>query len=261
MQFVGLLLIVNSLVGGAWWIASGRPQLVVVPICVAALSAGVFLMRHDGPKGSATGVAASTGNAPLEELAKQTTDAKTLLADLQDQTAVADWHLKQLDEHLRGVQVLPDGRTRIGNTVTGQAFALLPKLEALQKLATEQPGDAYPLAAECVNLFEATRERIKGATFTAGDLGAETVAWLYATAATSAQRAGEHDRSLEWARAAVQERPSTERQFLLVTALINKNLQKEANELIQRQLKAGGAEATKFQQFLDQYKVPYKQAD
>jgi hypothetical protein len=53
-------------------------------------------------------------------------------------------------------------------------------------------------------------------------------------------------------------RPTAERQFLLVTALINKNLQAEANTIIQRELKAGGPESAKFRQFLDQYKIPYK---
>jgi hypothetical protein len=254
MQFVGLLLIVNSLVGGAWWIASGRPQLVVVPLCAVALTAGVFLLsRAQNAAGSGTATTAA-----LEELVRQTAEAKSLLADLQDQTAVADWHLKQLDERIQSTRILPDGRTRIGTAVTGHATVLIPKLEELQKLILNRPGEAYPLARECVGIFETTREQIAGLTPLEGDLGPETVAWLYATAATAAQRAGAHDESLAWARAAVQERSSMERQFLLLTALINKNLQPEANELIQRQLNAESGEAATFRQLLDQYKIPHK---
>jgi hypothetical protein len=255
MQLVGLLLIVNSLVGGAWWIATGRPQLVVVPLCVAALTGGVYLITHGRPPGGG-----SMNSTELQELAKETAKAKTLLADLQDQTAAADWHLKQLDEHIHATKMLPDGRTRIGNTVTGQALVLTPKLEALQKLGVDKPAEAYPLALECVNIFEATREQSKGAVLASGDLGAEMVAWLYATAAAAAQRVGEHDHSLEWARAAVEMRPTTERQCLLVTALINKNLQPEADALIRHELKAGGPEAAKFRAFLEQYKIPYKRS-
>lgn len=128
MQFVGLLLIVNSLVGGAWWIATGRPQLVAAPLCIAALAGGVYLMAHSrSPEGG------SLNSPELQELTKETAKAKTLLADLQDQTAAADWHLKQLDEHIRSTKILPDGRTRVGNTVMGQAVLLIPKLETLQK--------------------------------------------------------------------------------------------------------------------------------
>jgi hypothetical protein len=257
MQFVGLLLIVNSLVSGAWWIASGRPQMVVAPLCIAGLAAGVFLMRQQPAQEKSE----PTPAAALEELARETAVAKTLLADLQDQTAVADWHLKQLDEQLRGMQILPDGRTKIGSVVTGQATVLIPKLETLQKLSADRPAEAYALAAECVKIHEDTRAQIGNANSTVGDLGAETIAWLYATAATAAQRVGEHDASLEWARAAVAERPTTERQFLLVTALINKSLRSEAEELIQRQLQASGGEAAKFRQYLEQYKIPYKRAD
>jgi len=261
MQFVGLLLIVNSLAGAAWWIASGRPQMVVVPICVAALSAGVFLIVHDrlttvGSKGPATVEASG-----LEELTRQTAASRTVLADLEDQTAAADWHLKQLDEHIQSMKILPDGRTRMGNTVTGHAVVLLPKIEALQKIAVESPAETLPLARECVTIYETTKERTKGVVLADGELGPEIVAWLYMTAASAAQRAGEHDQALAWARAAMEARPSGERQFLLVTALINKNLQTEANTLIQQGLRTSGTEATKFRQFLDQFKIPYKRAE
>ena len=281
MQLVGLLLILNSLACAAWWIASGRPQLVVIPICVAALAAGVFLMIYDriaeaALKGAGTSksvvLQAARDAAEIaqmkqqiaaqvpahETLAKLNADAAILLTDLQDQTAAAEWHLNQLDHHMNATQILPDGRVRVSNTVTGQPVVLISKLEALEKLTGEKPSEAYPLAKECVGIYESTREQVKGVTLAGGDLGVEAVAWLYTAAATSAQRAGEQDQALEWARAAVTTKPSVERQFLLVTALINKNMQDEANEVIQRELKAGGASAGKFRQFLDQYKIPYK---
>lgn len=258
MQFVGLLLIVNSLLGGAWWVASGRPQMVVLPVCVAAMTAGVFLIIHDRSTAAENKGATATHAAGMDELARQTAEAKAVLADLQDQTAAADWHLKQLDEHIQTMKILPDGRTRIGNTVTGQATVLIPKLEALQRLSGDRNADTLPLAKECVTLYESTREAMKGVTLSGGDLGPETIAWLYLTASTAAQRMDDHDQALTWAREAVAMRPTAERQFLLVTALINKNLQAEANIIIQQELKAGGPESAKFRQFLDQYKIPYK---
>jgi len=258
MQFVGLLLIVNSLVGGAWWIATGRPQMIVVPICVAALGAGVYLMASEGRTISA---GPTLSRAELKELSDETAKAKAILADLQDQTAAADWHLKQLDEHVQTTSVLPDGRTRVGNTVMGQPTVLTPKLEALQKLGTNQPAEAFTLAKEAVGLYETTRDQIKGASIVTGDIGPEMAAWLYTTGATAAQRTGDHDLSLQWARAAVTARATTERHCLLVTALVNKGLQAEADGLIQHELKAGGPEATKFRAFLDQYKIPYKRSN
>lgn len=257
MQFVGLLLIVNSLLGAAWWIAMGRPQWVVVPLCVVVMAAGVFLIVHDRATSVKTQGTTTIKSSALEELAGETSKAKALLADLQDQTAAADWHLKQLDERVQETKILPDGRTRVGNTVTGQPVILIQKLEALQNLAAERSAQTFGAAVECVGLYEKTREQTQGVALTGGDLGADTVAWMYMTAATAAQRANEHDRALEWAKAAVAARSTTERQCLLVTALINKNLQAEANEVIQRELKAGGPEAVKFRQYLDQYKIPY----
>ena len=281
MQLVGLLLILNSLACAAWWIAQGRPQLLVIPICVAALAAGVFLMIYDrvaeaAVKGSGTIKAAAlqaakdaaeiaqmkqqiVAQVPAhEQLAKVNAAAGNLLTELQDQTAAAEWHLNQLDEHMNATQILPDGRVRVANTVTGHPVVLISKLEALEKLTGEHPSDAYPLAKECVGIYESTRDQVKGVILAGGEIGVEAVAWLYTAAATSAQRAGEHDNALEWARAAVAAKSSVERQFLLVTALINKNLQDEANALIQHELKTGGASAGRFRQFLDQYKIPYK---
>lgn len=266
MQFVGLLLIVNSLLGGAWWVATGRPQQTVLPICVITMALGVFLIIHDRSTANATASSTASkspeaAHAPApgtEELAKQITEAKTVLADLQDQTAAADWHLKQLDQHIKDMQILADGRTRIGNTVTGQAVTLIPKLEALQKIPADRAIDILPLAKDCILIYETTKEQTRGVVLAGGDIGPETVGWLYVTGATAAQRMDDHDHALKWARAAVAVRPTAERQFLLVTALINKNLQGEASVIIQQELKAGGAESAKFKQFLDQYKIPYK---
>src|SRR5205085_11715369 len=137
--------------------------------------------------------------------------AKVVLADLQDQTAAADWHLKQLDEHIKTMEILPDGRTRVGNTVTGQAVILIPKLEALQKVPADRPAEALPIARECVTLYETTRDHLKGVVLAGGDIGPETIGWLYVTAATAAQRMDDHDHALEWARAAVAVRPTAER--------------------------------------------------
>lgn len=265
MQFVGLLLIVNSLLGGAWWVATGRPQMVVLPICVAALMAGVFLIVHDRMTTVAAAskeVATTTTHAPeAADLSQQIAEAKSVLADLQDQTAAADWHLKQLDQHINAMQILADGRTRIGNTVTGQAVVLIPKLEALQKLPADRAMDILPLAKECILIYETTREQIRGVTLNGGEIGPETVGWLYVTGATAAQRLDDHDHALTWARSAVAVKPTPERQFFLVTALINKNLQGEASVIIQQELKAGGPDSAKFRGFLDQYKIPYKKSD
>ncbi len=258
MQFVGLLLIVNSLIGGAWWVTSGRPQAVVLPICVAAMTAGVFLIIYD--RSAATGNQGGTvTHAPKsDDLTHQMAEAKAVLADLQDQTAAADWHLKQLDQHINEMEILPDGRTRVGNTVTGQAVVLIPKLEALQKIPAERPAEILPLAKECVTLYETTREHLQGVVLAGGEIGPETIGWLYVTAATAAQRLEDQDHALEWARSAVALRPTVDRQFLLVTALINKNLGGESTLMIQQVLKAGGPEAARFRQLLDQYKIPYK---
>jgi hypothetical protein len=266
MQFVGFLLIVNSLLGGAWWVATGRPQREVLPVCVAAMAAGVFLVVHDrmtagDNRNAKTAQNAGAAAAPAqgsEELAKQIADAKTLLADLQDQTAAADWHLKQLDQHIHDMQGLPDGRTRVGNTVTGQAVVLIPMLERLQKFPADRAIDILPLAKECIKIYETTKEQIRGAVLVGGDIGPETIGWLYVTAATAAQRMDDHEHALQWARTAVAIRSTPERQVLLVTALINRNLQGEASVVIQQQIKAGGADAAKFKQFLEQLKIPYK---
>lgn len=258
MQFVGLLLIVNSLAGGAWWVASGRPQAVVLPICVATMAAGVFLIVHDRSVGADRKTSPSAEVGGLDELARQTAEAKKVLADLQDQTAAADWHLKQLDEHIQGTRILPDGRTRIGNTVAGQPSLLIAKLEELQKLSANRSEDVLPLAKRCVEMFESTREQTKDVTLATGEIGTDAAAWLYMTASTAAQQAGDHDQALVWARAAVGTAPTAERRFLLVTALMNKGLQAEADRVIIQELKSAGGDAARFRQLLDQYKVPYK---
>jgi hypothetical protein len=262
MQFVGLLLIVNSLAGGAWWVATGRPQMYVTPICVAALAAGVFLIVHDRATSSPQTPGATPAQAGgSDELAHQIAEAKTLLQHLEDQTAAADWHLKQLDEHVKSMEVLPDGRNRIGNTVIGQPVVLIPKLEALKQVPADHPAETLALAKECIDLYESTREHMGGVVLASGDIGPDMIGGLYVTAATTAQRMDDHDHALEWARAAVAVRSTPERQFLLVTTLINKNLGGESTAIIQHQLKAGGADAAKFRQLLDQYKIPYKKVD
>ena len=259
MQFVGLLLIVNSLAGGAWWVASGRSQTIVLPICVAAMALGVFLMIHSHATSHPAGAGVASGQAAnSEDLAHQIAEAKSVLEELRDQTAAADWHLKQLDEHVKSMEVLPDGRNRIGNTVIGQPVTLLAKLEALKKVPADRPAEALALAQECITLYESTRDKMGGVVIASGDIGPDMIGGLYVTAATTAQRMDDHDHALEWARAAVAVRSTPERQFLLVTTLINKNLSNEASGIIQQVLKAGGPDAAKFRQLLDQYKIPYK---
>jgi hypothetical protein len=276
MQFVGLLLIVNSLLGGAWWVATGRPQQVVLPVCVAAMAAGVFLIVHDR---SATAAAARASASPtqpsaapasvpeMDDLAKQVADAKALLSELQDVNAAADWYVKKLDQNIHDVHELPDGRTRVGNTVTGQAVVLIPKLEALQKLdaAQKTPGDRsidmFPLAKECILIYETTKEQTRGVVLTGGEIGLDTIGWMYTTGASAAQYQDDQNHALQWARSAVAIKSTPERQMLLVTSLINKNLQGEASVLIQQQIKAGGPDAAKFKQYLEQLKIPYKKED
>ena len=259
MQFVGLLLIVNSLAGGAWWVASGRPQATVLPICVAAMTLGVFLIIYDRTAAHPPGPGTAPGQAvSSEDMAHQIAEARTLLEDLRDQTAAADWHLKQLDEHVKSMEVLPDGRSRIGNTVIGQPVTLIAKLEELKKVPADHSSEALALAQECIRIYESTRDHLGGVVIASGDIGPDMIGGLYVTAATTAQRMDDHDHALEWARAAVAVRATPERQFLLVTTLINKNLANEASDIIHQVLKAGGPDAAKFRQLLDQYKIPYK---
>lgn len=275
MQFVGLLLIVNSLLGGAWWVATGRPQQVVLPVCVAAMAAGVFLIVHD--RSATAAAAASKAASPaspattpvpgMDDLAKQVADAKAVLAELQDVNAAADWYVKKLDQNIHDVHELPDGRTRVGNTVTGQAVTLIPKLEALQKLdaAQKTPGersiDMFPLVKECILLYETTKEQTRGVVLSGGEIGLDTIGWLYTTGASVAQYQDDANHALQWARAAVAIKSTPERQMLLVTSLINKNLQGEASVVIQQQIKAGGPDAAKFKQYLEQLKIPYKKGN
>jgi hypothetical protein len=151
--------------------------------------------------------------------------------------------------------------------VTGQAVTLIPKLEALQKLEAAQktPGersiDIYPLAKECILLYETTKEQTRGVALSGGEIGPETVGWLYVTGASAAQNQDDANHALQWARTAAAIKSTPERQMLLVTALLNKNLQGEASVVIQQQIKAGGPDAAKFKNFLDQLKIPYKKGD
>jgi tetratricopeptide (TPR) repeat protein len=285
LKLLGLLLILNSLAVSAWWLSQGKPwHTGVTTISILACLVGLALVFNEraielssGKFGKIKTVAQQAETdakeialirkrvesqaAAVDLIAKETTDAKKLVADLTEQNRRAEEKLKKLAENTSDEVIhLPDGRTKVGKIITGQPSLLLKKFE--KAIASYQKKDfksAFDDVSECVKMYEESRGQELDAVTISGALTKDSLNKLYYIAAMTAQNIGEYDLSLKWAKKAVDIKPTPKVKALLVTCYLNKNMTAEANQLVNEMLNKNNDESRLFKKILIKSGVPINQ--
>lgn len=236
----------------AAWIGGGC-------VVIAAIIAGVFALFHRpadvttvAPQGGQRGevlVMGRTGDltinynvpetATKEAIEALETSIKNASQDIMltrnDVRLLAN-ALKDLDQRTAGVEKLRDGRTKIGDIVSGY-----PRVVAdLHGTAFGEYGNANYEASlgysqKAINAYETSKD--KGSVLESGKLDETSVGSIYALGAQSAQRLGKHELALAWARKAVEAHPTPEYRIFLSVCLFNLRIYEEAKTLAEQALK------------------------
>lgn len=257
MKLIGILLLLNSLAMSSWWITThGTHKGAVMTLSSFAVFAGIALILSDRiTEFSVTGVgtikaAAEQAQTDAKEIAhirkrveaqaatmdlvaKESAEAKKLLADLTRQNEVAEEKLKELSERTSEVVRLPDGRTKFGNIITGAPSALQEKINA--GLTAYKQNDfvaAHSQFAECVKLYEESKSQESNVAMVTDGINADAIATASALAADTARRTGKHDVALTYARKSVNLASTPEREALLALCLFNSGNVEEANNML-----------------------------
>ncbi len=182
------------------------------------------------------------GGTEHEALAKLSTQ----LAELQAASQLIGEKLKRFEEQTTSITNLPDGRVKVGDTVTGVPAILQKRFSELATLFDAGSyEEAYAAAKECITMIEQSEEQTESATALVG-ISPDGRAYAYYAAAMVAQRNNDHAQALRWARVAAGSIADPEFNALLVAALWNMHRFDEAAATIQKHGAGETPEAQKF---------------
>ena len=277
LQLLGIIIIANSLIISAWWLFNGRPWSIGLgTLLILALVVGLAFIFNEraieisfgkiATLKAAAAQAQSDANeiakikerveaqaATMDLVAKEAADAKKLLADLSEQNKIADEKLKALTDKTAQIHQLPDGRSMFGNYISGQPSALLDEGNLMMELYRKKEFDkAFDSATKAIDLYESSELALRNAGAvieTGGTITQESAATLYSVGSELAQRKGQNELALKWARKAVSIIPTPQRRALLVTTLFNFNGQEEAQKIIVDAQKSDSADDKKLIDF------------
>jgi tetratricopeptide (TPR) repeat protein len=143
--------------------------------------------------------------------------------------------LRDLDQRTSGIERLPDGRTKIGDLVTGQPVALLEEHDAAIAAYTQgKYEEALGHSKAAIAMLEASRRT--DVSMSTGSLPPVDESKIFYVAGLSAQRLHQTGQALEWAQKAVELSRSAETLGLLVSALANAGRRAEATTTLSEAL-------------------------
>jgi hypothetical protein len=261
LQLVGILIIVNSLTSAAWFMAYSKSQSLGVSTLVCfAIVVGLALVFNERASEISFGKIASIKTAAqqattdaqeiasirqrveaqastLDLVAKASADSKQLLDQLREENIKADEKLKQLVQKTSDIDVLPDGRTRMGTLISGEPSFLkthFDKLLADYYEAKDFPS-AYDEAKKCIKAFEESSnsmESNKTIVIGGGGLTVGGKVNLYGIGAVLATKFKEFDTAVTWAKKIVDLQPTPKNKAFLFARLRYANRNDEANKIM-----------------------------
>lgn len=284
IQLIGILIIVNTLVLSAWWLTAKQSWSTgFTTVSVLACLIGLALVLNEralelsfGKFGKIKAAAQQAETdakeiaqirkrveaqaATMDLVAKESAEAKRLLADLSKQNQIAEQKLKELGERTSEVVRLPDGRTKFGNIITGVPSTLQKEFDA--GLAAYRQNDlptALAAFSKCIEMHEKSKKQEGNVAMISGRVNPAAIATIYAYAADAALRSDKTDLAVPWAQLSVDTVPSPERKALLVACLIKNQKMKEAQELIDKTLKEQNNDSKRFRDVLIEWGFLSKQ--
>ena len=283
LQLLGIIIIANSLIVSGWWLLNGKPWSVGLgTLLILALVVGLALIFNEraieisfGKVATLKAAAAQAQTdaneiakirerveaqaATMDLVAKESAEAKKLLAQLSEQNKIAEEKLQSITEKTSQIKKLPDGRSMFGNYISGQPDVLLSECNLmLGRYAKKEFEKAFDSANKAIELYEASELALRGVgavIVTGGSINIEGVATLYGVGAELAQRNGKPDLALKWSRKAVATIPTPQNRALLVTTLLNYKGQEEAQKIIADAQKGDSADDKKLIELLLEFGV------
>jgi hypothetical protein len=125
--------------------------------------------------------------------------------------------------------------------------------EAVGLYKAKQLPLAYVAAKSCVELYESESKQ-DGAS-SSGEVTPDGAAAIYSVGGEIAQRMGEHVRALEWAKKAVELKPSPDRKALLVTTYLNLHQRGDADKIIHEAMTGHDGDSVELKKLLTQFGV------
>lgn len=177
----------------------------------------------------------STTEKAIEELQKKLiqTEEKIELSK-QDIENLAN-ALKDLDQRTSGIKKLPDGRTQIGQIISGEPTVVIKQYSlAVMHYKKNDFENAFMYLQNAINAYEATEKIKKG--MSSGELKDEFKSALYRLGAALAQKLSKNDIAYTYAYKAANIEGSSVNKALLSTTLANLNKYEEAIRYIEEAL-------------------------
>ena len=179
----------------------------------------------------------STTEKAVKELEKKLNQAKEKIElSKQDIEAFAN-ALKDLDQRTSGIKKLPDGRTQIGQIVSGEPTIVIKQYSsAISYYKKNDFKNAFVHLQNAISAYEETEKIKKG--MSVGELNKEFISVLYRLGVLLAQKLSKDDLAYDYAKKALNAESSPINRALLSTALANLNKYDEALKYIDEALEA-----------------------
>ncbi len=148
--------------------------------------------------------------------------------------------LEDLDQRTSGIKRLPDGRSKIGEIISGTpSIAIESHNKAIEFLRKKDFSTAFQHSKHAIEAYETSQQVISSmpTKISISTPNRSTIAKLYYVGARSANRVKEHTLALKWADKANKTESNLERLSLYGIALFNLNEQDKALEIINDGLK------------------------
>ena len=282
LQLIGVLIIANILIWGIWYVSQGQKlnfgggSLLTAGLVTglafvfysrevtvsfskegASIKAAAERVQEDAASVAAIRARVEAQAATMDLVAQDSATAKKLLEGLRQENAKAEEKLKLIEERTAQIKTLPDGRIRMGGSVSGSPIILEKHFnEMLRAVKENRLDDAYSEAKECILIYESTIDQMRGAALIAGgDLTPESLEQLYATAAGLALKRGENDQGLDYHSKSLKAKPTADRTAYHALLLIQAKRTMEATKLIEEALRREEPFSSEFKSKLVELKI------
>jgi hypothetical protein len=189
------------------------------------------------------------------EVERFRSDMDSKLSSLRTDYEKAQNKVKEIEELTAGIEKLPDGRVVLGGMITGRASLLFRDMEKLAEFNNAAKFEqSYPFAIAAIKKYEDSLELSKGGVASIGDVvpSVDGVCQMYWMGAQAAINTKNTNIAVTWARKAVQAKPTSTANVVLLRALTASGLSEDAANLIKEIDARGGDDAAEFKRLLIQ---------
>jgi tetratricopeptide (TPR) repeat protein len=207
---------------------------------IETLHGGVFNISGDATIEISTPDTAT--KKAIRELEKRVGQADEKIELTRNEVKLLAQALSDLDGKTSGIKELPDGRTRLGGLITGQASVVIEEHNAAVaawKATRRSMVEALQHSQNAINAYESTEaelRKIKGVKIVSGNLKKEVVGKIYWFASIPAFFLKINDLALEYLNKSIMHDPTTQNKDRVTHILIALGQRKQALQYVNEAL-------------------------